>query len=272
LLASCCAEPQLFRPSLDMSAKVSIITAAYNSAGTISDTLESIDSQTYLPFEHLIIDGGSDDSTLAVAGAHARPYRSVWSEPDNGIYDAMNKGLLRCTGDIIGLLNSDDLYARSTVIRRVVELFDSNPAIDAIYGDLCYVSANNIKKTVRYWRSSDYRSGLFESSWVPPHPTFFARRRVYEQYQGFNLSYRLAADWELLFRFIEVHRIKTVHIPEVLVHMRLGGATNQSWRNVLKQNQEILKAAHSHGVPFSRMRFLIGKLQSRTIQYFARSR
>jgi glycosyltransferase involved in cell wall biosynthesis len=255
--------------------KLSIVTASFNSAQTISDTLRTVDAQQGkrgVQLEHLVIDGASTDSTLSIVEKYSQQWRRVQSEPDRGLYDAMNKGLLGACGDVVGLLNSDDLYPHDEVLSTVAEAFEADPSLDAVYGDLCYVKQDNTSEVVRYWRSSDYSPGLFQRGWVPPHPTFFARRSVYQRHGGFDLRYRLAADWELLARFIEVHRIRTRYLPTVLVHMRLGGATNRSLSNVWKQNREIWRAAHANGLRPSIGGFVAGKLWSRSQQFLTRAR
>lgn len=250
--------------------KVSIVTATFNSAATIGDTLRSVNEQTHPDIEHVIVDGGSRDDTLAIVRTQGQRIGPVVSEPDQGIYDAMNKGIALATGEVIGILNSDDLYAGPEAIARVVEAFSADPALDAVYGDLCYVRQGDTRQIVRYWQSSDYRPGQFEKGWVPPHPTFFARRSVYERFGSFDLAYRLAADWELLVRLIEVQRIRVRHLPQVLVHMRLGGATNKSLSNIWRQNREIWRAAHAHALRPRLGTFVLGKLWSRGVQFVSR--
>lgn len=250
--------------------KISVITVAYNSAATIADTLKSVDAQRGADLEHLIVDGGSRDLTLSVVTAYTQPWRCVVSEPDHGLYDAMNKGLRAARGDVIGFINSDDLYPNPQVLATVAAAFDADPSLDAVYGDLCYVKQDDTTQVVRYWRSSPYQPGLFRRGWVPPHPTFFVRRAVYERLGGFDLNYRLAADWELLARFIEVAGIRTRYLPGVLVHMRLGGATNRSIGNVWRQNREIWRAAKAHGLQPSIGGFALGKLLSRGRQFVTR--
>lgn len=251
--------------------KISIVTTCFNSASTIADTLRSVNQQTHADLEHVIIDGGSRDTTLAIVRELGQRVGHLHSGPDNGIYDAMNKGLAAATGDVVGLLNSDDLYPHARVLSSVAQAFEADPSLDAIYGDLCYVKQFDTQQIVRYWRSSPYRPGLFQRGWVPPHPTFFVRRSVYQRLGVFDLSFRLAADWELLARFVEVNRIRTHYLPDVLVHMRLGGATNRSWGNVWRQNQEIWRAAQAHGLRPSLSGFVFGKVWSRGRQFLARS-
>ena len=249
---------------------MSVITVAYNSASTIGDTLDSVSSQNYPKVQHVVIDGCSTDGTLNIIETKGKHVATLISERDKGIYDAMNKGLSLATGEVIGFLNSDDFYPRADVFSRVAQAFVDEPQLEAIYGDLCYVKQFDTSKVLRFWRSSDYKPGLFVRGWVPPHPTFFARKHVYERFGGFDLSYRIAADWELLARLIEVKRIKTRYLPEVLVHMRLGGTTNRSWSNVWKQNKEIWHAMKALGLNPSLASFVLGKLWSRSRQFVLR--
>ena len=219
--------------------KISIITVCYNSEKTISKTLESISNQSSKKIEHIIIDGKSTDSTLSIISK--LPYKKkVISEPDNGIYDAMNKGIKIAKGDIIGFLNSDDFYANNDIISKVLKQFENNPKIDACYSDLIYVNQFNTSKTVRYLKSREFYEGLFSKGWCPPHPTFFVRRSIYEQYGSFDLNYHLASDFDLMIRFLEIHKIRSLYMAEPLVKMRMGGATNKNLKNILQQNLEIL--------------------------------
>ncbi|HSC63278.1 MAG TPA: glycosyltransferase, partial [Caldimonas sp.] len=172
-------------------------------------------------------------------------------------------------GDIVGLLNSDDFFASPEVLSIVAAAF-ADRDVEAVYGDLCYVDPVDTSRVVRYWRSSAFRPGLFARGWAPPHPTLYVRREIYERLGGFDLAYPLAADLELMARFLEVHRVRARHLPEVLVRMRTGGATNRSLRNIARQNREIWQALHRHGLAGSMGGFLIGKLLSRGRQFIAR--
>jgi glycosyltransferase involved in cell wall biosynthesis len=214
---------------------ISIITATYNAASTLKDSLQSVSIQTVAP-EHVIVDGASFDATITIAKNHSGHIIQISSEPDNGIYDAMNKGISKVTGDIVGILNADDFYADPRVLERVAEVFEDE-SIDACYGDLCYVDHNNTDKVIRYWSSGDYNYRKFYSGWMPPHPTFFVRKAVYERYGLFNLELSSAADYELMLRFLVRHRIKMAYIPEVLVHMRTGGVSNSTLANRLRANK-----------------------------------
>ena len=250
--------------------KISVITATYNCVSVVADCLASIAVQTHDDVEHLVIDGASTDDTLAVLQAHRDGIAVLVSEPDSGIYDAMNKGIKLAKGDIIGFLNSDDFYASDNVLSRVAEVFEQNPSLDACYADLIYTDQLDTSHTVRFWESSDFVPGAFSQGWCPPHPTFFVRRSVYEQFGRFNLDYRIASDVELMMRFLEVHKIRVRYVHEVWVKMRLGGTTNKSLKNIWVQNQEVLHALRSHGLAANSIQFYGHKLLSRGKQFFQR--
>lgn len=245
--------------------KVSIITVCYNAAETIADTLRSVRQQTYRNIEHIVVDGGSVDNTLAVVAAEGSHVIKLVSERDRGIYDAMNKGLALATGEVVGFLNADDVLAHTDVIKKIAQTM-ADPAINACYGDLVYVAQDDTNKIVRYWKSQAYRHGLFDRGWVPAHPTFYARRVLYQNYGNFDLDMQLAADFDILLRFFEGYGITSTYIPEVLVRMRLGGATNVSVRNVLRQNMEIAKAFRKYGLSVGLKPFVF-RLMSRLSQF-----
>lgn len=249
--------------------KITLITVCFNSHAHIGDALASVDQQTHPDIEHLVVDGASTDGTQDIVRANPKPWRELISEPDDGIYDAMNKGIRRAEGEVIGFINSDDLLAHRDVLQRVAEVFD-DPNIDACFGDLCYVKRDDVDKIIRYWRSSPYELGSFERGWCPPHPTLYIRRRLYQELGGFDLRYRIAADWELMARFVAVHRIRTNYIPEVLVKMRMGGTTNRSLANIWQQNREIWQALNALGLHPSLLAFAVGKILSRGAQFVAR--
>lgn len=186
--------------------RVSIITVCFNSASTVRDTIESVVAQSHADIEYIVIDGGSTDDTLKILGQYRPHIATLISEPDRGIYDAMNKGIALATGDVIGMINSDDFYACSGSIAKVVKALEDD-TLDACFGDLRYVDQQDTSKIVRYWKAGEYRPGAFAHGWCPPHPSFFVRRRVYERLGYFNLNYRIAADAELMMRFLEVGRI-----------------------------------------------------------------
>lgn len=214
--------------------KFSIITATYNSAATIKDCLASINTQSYPYIEHIVIDGASSDNTCQLV-RELSPRSLVFSEKDAGIYDAMNKGLAKSTGDIIGILNSDDIYMHTDILQKIVDLFESTQA-DAIYGDLIY-SNSETRQITRTWQAGPFSKKGFLYGWMPPHPTFFVKKSVYEQYGRFNLNLYTAADYELMLRFLYRYDIKVAYLPEILVNMRTGGASNKSIRNRLLANK-----------------------------------
>lgn len=248
--------------------KISIITVCFNSADTIEDTLNSVANQSKVIVEHVLIDGASTDNTLEIIKRHQSVTKLV-SEPDKGIYDAMNKGIALATGDIVGTLNADDFYADENVLENVAKVF-LDLTVEACYADLVYVNQKNTGKIVRYWKSRDYVSGLFKLGWMPAHPTFFVRKSVYDRLGGFSLNYKIAADFELLFRFIEQNKIKTKYIPKAMVKMRLGGTTNKNLSNVIKQNKEIIATLKKQYPDFSMFKFIFKKLSNRFFQFLSR--
>lgn len=250
--------------------RISVITVCFNSAASIADTLESVAAQTYPTIEHIVIDGASTDDTVSIVRSRGGRVAHLVSEPDLGIYDAMNKGIGLATGEVIGFINSDDFYPSPTILETVASAFE-DPRIQACWGDLCYVRQHDTSQVVRYWRSSSFQPGLFARGWCPPHPTLFLRREVFERFGAFDLSYPIAADMELMARLIEVQGICGRYIPKVLVHMRLGGTTNRSVRNIVRQNREIWHALKAHRLNPSLPSFIARKLISRGRQYFMRA-
>ena len=252
-----------------MSIKISVITVCHNSSETIRETIKSVLSQKNSVIEYIILDAASNDGTMQIVSEYNDSIDIIISEPDRGIYDGMNKGIKAASGDIIGFLNSDDFYTSSSVLEKVTEVFN-NPTIMACFGDLCYVDRYDVSKIVRHWKSSRFVPGLFSKGWCPPHPTFFVRRVIYERYGGFDLSYKIAADVELMMRFLEIYSIPVIYIPEILVHMRMGGETNKNIKNVFLQNQEIWSALKQKDLSHYFFRFFCGKLLSRGKQFFSR--
>lgn len=249
--------------------KISVITVCRNSESTIRETLISVQNQTYGAIEHIVVDGRSSDNTLAIVKMQGKHVAQVISEQDKGIYDAMNKGIAMATGDIIGFINADDFYPSPDVLSTVATAFETSGA-DSCFGDLCYVQQSDVSRIVRYWKSCTFKSGLFEKGWCPPHPTFFVRRAVYQRLGGFNLDYKIAADVELMARFLAAGRITSHYIPQVLVHMRLGGTTNRNLVNIIKQNLEIRRGLLAQGLRFSWLDFVWSKVLSRAFQFVQR--
>lgn len=250
--------------------KISIITVTFNNAKVISDCLASVNSQKHDNIEHIVIDGASTDTTLSLLKSKRSQLKTLISEPDKGIYDAMNKGIKIATGEIIGFLNSDDFYASDDVISRVASVFHNDPSLDACYADLIYTDKIDTSKIIRYWKSSEFLPGSFSKGWCPPHPTFFARSSVYDRFGKFNLSYNISSDRELMMRFLEVHKINVCYVPELWVKMRMGGLSNNSLKNIFKQNLEDLHALKKHNLSNNMLIYLIYKILSRFKQFFYR--
>lgn len=245
--------------------KISIITATYNSAQTLSDTLDSILSQTYHDYEVIIQDGMSRDATLNIAHEYEERFSGrlkIYSEKDNGLYDAMNRGIAHATGDIIGILNSDDFYADETVLDRINTAFMEHDT-DCVYGDLVYVKHDDTSTVTRRWQGSQHTPGAFLRGWHPAHPTFYAKRGLLLQHGAFDTSFAVSADFELMLRLIERHNIRNIYIPHCLVIMREGGESNGKLRNIIRGNKNIMRAFHKNGIkvsPFYPIRRLLPKL------------
>jgi glycosyltransferase involved in cell wall biosynthesis len=215
---------------------VTIITATFNSAKTVADTMRSVEMQDYPLIEHIVVDGLSKDDTLKIVQSF--PHLSHFiSEKDNGIYDAMNKGIQESTGDIVGILNSDDVYAEPTVISRITAAF-ADPSIQACYADLQYMDALEGSRVQRTWKSRQHKTNSFHWGWMPPHPTFFVRKSVYDKVGLFKTSLQSAADYEMMLRILVKHKMKAVYVPGVMVKMRTGGMSNASVKNRLRANRE----------------------------------
>ena len=217
--------------------KISIITVSYNSEKTIKDTIESIFLQDYTNIEYIVIDGGSTDGTLDIIKKYAHQISYYISEPDKGIYDAMNKGIKAATGDIIGILNSDDFYPNSFVINNVAKTFVRR-SCDAVYGDLVYLKENDTSKIVRYWQAGEYSTSKIKNGWMLPHPTFFVKKEMYERYGYYDTDLKSAADYEMILKLLYKHNINVFYIPMILVKMRMGGVSNSSLINRIKANKE----------------------------------
>ncbi len=227
--------------------KISIITITYNSAATLKDTIESVVNQSYKDIEYIIVDGKSTDSTLDIIDSYKNKISKFISEKDHGLYDALNKGIAMATGDVIGILHSDDFYTNHLVIEKLVDQMIRQQA-DAVYADLYYVDKHNTAKIFRKWKSGEYKIGQFLKGWMPPHPTFFVKREYYEKYGKFNLSFHSAADYELMLRFIHKHHLKLAYLPEFIIRMRVGGKSNVSLKNRIRANKEDRRAWKVNGL------------------------
>lgn len=227
--------------------KISIITVVWNNAETIKDAIESVLNQTYKDIEYIVIDGKSTDGTVEIIQTYKDRISKFISEPDEGIYDAMNKGVLAATGDIVGILNADDFYIDSDVISSVVEVFKKED-VDSVFADLVYVHPDDLEKVVRYYSSKQFHPGKFTYGWMPAHPTFFVKREIYQRYGLFKTDYKIAADYELLMRFLYTYRISYYYLDKVLIKMRTGGISTRSLKSNWTLNKEIVRACHENGI------------------------
>ncbi|TLS78395.1 glycosyltransferase [Mariprofundus erugo] len=227
--------------------KISVITAVYNAKETIADAIESTLAQDYPNVELVVVDGASADGTTALLEAFRDRIDIFISEPDKGIYDALNKGIRHATGDVIGFLHADDLFVSTDVLSRVAEVF-ADDSVDAVYGDLVYVSKAEPDRVIRYWQSGAYSVAKLKHGWMPPHPTFYMRRQLYEKHGAFDTSFRIAADYDCMLRFLGNVEIHPVYIADVMVKMRLGGESNRSLRNIIRKSKEDYRALKKNGV------------------------
>lgn len=227
--------------------KVSLLTVCYNSAGTVADSIKSVRSQDYKDVEYIIVDGNSNDGTKEIIKANNDLIDKWISEPDKGIYDAMNKAIKMATGEVVGILNSDDFYSSSNVISQVAKAFNDS-TVDAVFGDLVFVDPNNLKKVVRRYSSAKWSPEKFARGFMPAHPTFFVRRKYYEQIGLFKTDYKIAADYELLIRFLYVHKLKYKYLPLNMVTMRKGGVSSRGIRSNIILNDEIIRGCRENGI------------------------
>lgn len=221
--------------------KISIITATFNNEFSIESTIQSVLNQTYKNIEYIIIDGKSTDNTLEIIKNYADNISKVVSEKDYGIYDALNKGLLNATGEIIGFLHADDLFYDEYVLEKISDAFE-NYNVGAVYGNLQYVSKNETDKIIRNWISGDYKYSKLKKGWMPPHPTFYVKKDVYERFGNFNTKYKISADYDLMMRFIGLNKIDIKYLNEYFVKMRVGGKSNKSLRNIFLKMREDLNS------------------------------
>jgi glycosyltransferase involved in cell wall biosynthesis len=249
--------------------KVSLITVCYNSEKTLQRTIQSVLEQDYPHIEYIIVDGGSTDGTKEIIKRYEDQIDDWVSEPDQGIYDAMNKGIQKATGDIIGIINSDDFYPHEEVISQVVLAFQSNKT-DVIYGDLLYVDSSDQNSIKRVWNSGEYSNKKLHQGWHPPHPTLFVRKEIYESYGTFDLNYKIAADYEFMLRLLLNQEIRIFYVPKVFVHMSEGGVSNQNLKNIMKANLECRQAWKKQGISKS-LFFVLRKPFGKIKQLFKRT-
>ena len=229
--------------------KISIITVTYNCAKTVGNTIESVLSQDYPDIEYVVIDGGSTDGTLDVLNHYKDRIGIMVSEPDEGIYDAMNKGIRKATGEVVGLLNADDFFVSGHIISAVADAFKKEPDLDAVHGDLYYVDPVHTDRVIRYWKTKEYRPGAFARGWHPAHPTLYLKKDIFLKCGGFNTTFTLSADFELMLRLFECYHIRTRHLNLVMVKMRTGGATSKNLQVVFQgivQCRRAFKINHLH--------------------------
>jgi len=248
--------------------KFSLITVSYNSSQTIADTIQSVLNQNYSNIEYIIVDGNSKDTTIDIVRSFEPQFngRLRWiSEPDKGLYDAMNKGVKMATGDIVGIINSDDLFCDSEAISKVVDIFESNNALEGVYADLYYVAQDDTNKVIRKWVTGTQKP--FSSGWHPAHPTLYLKRDVYNKYGFFDLNFRLASDFEIMLRFLDNYKIKIAYLPESFVKMRLGGETNKSIHNIYNQNIECIKSFEKNKIKVNKLLYPFKRLIPKLLQY-----
>ncbi|CRM91074.1 PGL/p-HBAD biosynthesis glycosyltransferase/MT3031 [Pseudomonas sp. 22 E 5] len=239
--------------------KLSIITVCYNSASTIRDTIESVFSQDYCDIEYIVVDGGSKDGTQAIVESYGERISRFISEPDKGLYDAMNKGVALATGDVIGILNSDDFYEDSTSVSSVVKAFERHSESDVVFGDVVFVNAPDLQKVTRFYRGNRFAPWKLRFGWMPPHPATFIRKSAYTDVGLYSLKYRISADYEFFVRLFMVQRLKYSYLDKVLVRMRSGGASTAGLKSSLKLNMEIVEACRANGV-YTNLPLLLLKL------------
>ena len=235
--------------------KVSVITAVFNAAGTVEETLLSVAQQTHPDVEHIVVDGASSDATVEIIARHRDKLTRFVSEPDHGIYDAMNKGLALASGEVVGFLNADDVYADKDVLSRVVDIMERE-SLDALFGDVEFFKPNDPTRTVRRYRSARFSPDKIALGWMPAHPALFLRRRVYERYGFFRTDYRIAGDFEYCARIFHGNTLVYRSLPETLVRMRIGGISTGGWRNTILLNREVLRACRENGIETSMLKIL----------------
>lgn len=231
--------------------KISVITVTYNSAATVRDTIESVLRQEYKDYEYLVIDGGSKDTTVDIIKEYEPKFggRMRWiSEKDKGMYDAINKGIRMATGDVVGIINSDDFYHRSDIFDVIANAFKENTEFEAVYGDVRFVHPDNLEKTVRYYSCKHWKPWRFRFGWMPAHPTFFTYKVNFEKYGYYQYDYHIAADYELLIRHLYTNHVPAKYVPVDFMKMRTGGRSTNGWKANVLLNKEIVRACKENGI------------------------
>lgn len=227
--------------------RISVVTAVFNRVDTIGVAIESVQAQTYSNVEHVVQDGGSKDGTLDVVRGVANASTKLVSERDHGIYDAINRGICNASGEVIGLMHSDDFFASSDALAKVADAF-SDPSIHGVYGDLQYVAADDPTKVVRHWNSGVYTPAKLKQGWMPPHPTLYLKREVFDKHGLYDTSFSIAADYDAMLRYLGIGKVKLAYVPQVLVKMRLGGESNRSLEQIFKKSREDYRAIRKNKV------------------------
>lgn len=248
--------------------KITVITVAYNAATTIAETIRSVAEQKHPDVEHLVIDGASPDGTTTIVRTMQGRVSRVISEPDHGIYDAMNKGLVLATGEIIGLLNADDVYAHEGVLARVASLMERE-SLDAVFADAEFFHPARPGKALRRYRSKHFRPDRIAWGWMPAHPTLFLRRWVYDRFGPFRTDYRIAGDFEFIARVFHSETLRYRYVPEVFVRMRAGGVSTSGWRSALLLNREVLRACRENGIKTNVFK-IVSKYPLKALEFLAK--
>ena len=252
----------------EKSLSISIVTATYNSSASISGCIASVNEQTIQDCEHIIIDGESTDNTIEIVRNIPNRVAKIICEHDNGIYDALNKGIRHATGDVIGLLHSDDVFGSSFTIEHMINHFVENN-LDVAYGDLIYVEPNNPVKLIRFWKSKPFSLGLLNTGWMPPHPTIFIKKSVFQKHGQYNTNYKISADYEYMLRILLDTSLKVGYIPEIITKMAIGGISNKSIRNIVVKSTEDYEIIKGKGFPFPAGVLLLKNLR-KLDQFFVR--
>lgn len=251
------------------SLKVSVITVCFNSEATIRDSLRSVRDQTYPNIEHIIVDGASTDETLAVVEEFRGQLGKVVSEPDRGLYDAMNKGIALATGDIIGILNSDDFFESDDVVESIVDTFIGSPSTEVVFGDVVFVTPPDLESVTRYYGASHFRSWKLRFGWMPPHPATFVRKSAYERVGGYRLDMRIAADYDFFVRLLMKFGVDFIWIDKVITRMRAGGVSTRNLKSRLMLNREIVRACRENGI-YTNLLFVLTKIPFKLLELLRR--
>jgi glycosyltransferase involved in cell wall biosynthesis len=251
--------------------KISIVTVAYNSAPTIRGTIESVLRQTHRDIEYIVVDGASRDNTLDIVKEYRERIAMIVSEPDEGLYDAMNKGIAMATGDIVGILNSDDFFETEDTLATVAQAFKANSKAQLVFGDIVFVEDQDLTTVTRYYSAAHFRPWKLRFGWMPPHPGTFIRREAYELAGKYATQYRISADYDMFVRLLLVHKLPWARIDSVLVRMRAGGVSTSGLRSSLMLNMEIVDACRRNGI-YTNLLMVLSKLPFKLLEYIKRPR